>query len=243
MNGHIHSIETFGTLDGPGIRMIVFLQGCNLRCRFCHNPDTWSCKTSNEISPEKLISKVIRYKPFYKGGGITFSGGEPLLQPEFLKECLILCKKNNIHTAIDTSGVGLGVYDEILKYVDLVILDIKHSLPEKYKYITRHNIDDYHIFKESVIRNNKKLWLKNVVTPTINDTIEDMFILSHEIKSFPNKLVEKMELLPYHTLGVYKYEKLGIDYSLAGVEPLDSNKLKVLKENLAELCIGYNIIK
>ncbi|NLJ58347.1 MAG: pyruvate formate lyase-activating protein [Tissierellia bacterium] len=235
--GYIHSIETLGTLDGPGLRMVVFLQGCNLRCIYCHNPDTWTT-CGQVIHSLDLVEKAKRYKPYFKhNGGITFSGGEPLMQPEFLLECLILCKQKGIHTVIDTSGVGSGSYDEILKFTDLVILDIKHPKKEKYKKITGNEISHYKLFKEAVIKNEKQLWLKHVVTPGINDTKEDMLYFEEEVRSFPDELVQKVELLPYHTLGIFKYENLNIKYRLEGLPPLSKAKLSELKEyiNLAKL--------
>lgn len=232
--GYIHSIETLGTLDGPGIRMVVFFQGCKLRCAYCHNPDTWIFNKGTATTAEEIVKKARRYKPYFKfnDGGITFSGGEPLMQPEFLLECLKLCKKEGIHTVIDTAGVGLGDYDEILKYADLVILDVKHSNPEKYKSITGLDIDSYCRFKEALIKNNKSIWLKQVVTPGINDTYEDMIAFEKEVNTFPKSMIQKVELLPYHTLGVFKYKELNIDYKLEGVQPLTKEKLEELKRYL-----------
>jgi pyruvate formate lyase activating enzyme len=199
---------------------------------FCHNPDTWPFGKGTENTPEEIVGKAKRYKPYFRfnGGGITFSGGEPLLQREFLLECLKLCRAEGINTVIDTAGAGNGDYDDILKYTDLVILDIKHSNPEKYKIITSHEIDKYYEFKKAVIKNNTALWLKHVVTPGINDTREDMEELEREVNTFPQENVKKLELLPYHTLGVFKYGELGIDYRLKGVEPLSKEKLEELKK-------------
>ena len=232
--GYIHSIETLGTLDGPGIRMVVFFQGCKLRCAYCHNPDTWIFNKGIAITAEQIVKKAKRYKPYFKfnDGGITFSGGEPLMQPEFLLECLKLCKKEEIHTVIDTAGVGFGDYDEILNYTDLVILDIKHSNPKKYKDITGLDMDSYCRFKDALIKNNKSIWLKQVVTPGINDTYEDMVAFEKEVNTFSKSMIQKVELLPYHTLGVFKYKELKIDYKLEGVEPLSKEKLEELKNYL-----------
>lgn len=229
--GFIHSIETLGTLDGPGLRMVAFLQGCKLRCAYCHNPDTWSSTSNNKVTAVDIVEKAKRFKQYFKynQGGITFSGGEPLRQPDFLLECLKLCKKEGIHTVIDTAGVGLGDYNEILEYTDLVILDIKHSNPEKYKRITGCDITFYQQFKEAVIRNKKQLWIKHVVTPGINDTLEDMQEFEKEVRSFPDELIQKVELLPYHTLGVFKYKELGINYKLKDLPPLSNTNLQKLK--------------
>ena len=136
LKGRIHSIETMGLVDGPGIRVVVFMQGCALRCQYCHNPDTWSDKGEDnlELTPEELVNRIVRFRSYFErsGGGVTFSGGDPLRQPEFLKECLKLCKEKGIHTTLDTSGVGAGNYEEILKYTDLVLFDVKHLTAEGY---------------------------------------------------------------------------------------------------------------
>lgn len=233
MKGRIHSIESLGTLDGPGLRMVVFLQGCKLRCVYCHNPDTWAVNRGTVISSEEILEKVKRYKPYFEtSGGITFSGGEPLRQPEFLLECLKSCKEEGIHTVLDTSGVGFGDYDEILKYTDLVILDIKHSDPKKYRKITGMDIRSYYEFKEAVIRSNKEVWLKQVIIPGINDTREDIMAFEEEVRTFPEAMVKKVELLPYHTLGVFKYKELNKRYQLEDVPPLSSEKLEELKSYL-----------
>lgn len=233
--GYIHSIETLGTLDGPGIRMVVFFQGCCLRCAYCHNPDTWIFKKGNVTTAEKIVEKAKRYKTYFKfnDGGVTFSGGEPLMQPEFLLECLKLCKEEGIHTVLDTAGVGMGDYKEILEYTDLVILDIKHSRPEKYKNITGMDIGSYIEFKEALIRNHNDIWIKHVVTPGINDSLSDMVEFENEVRTFPHDMVKKVELLPYHTLGVYKYKELNMEYNLEGVEPLSMEKLDELKNCLS----------
>ncbi|SJZ84125.1 pyruvate formate-lyase-activating protein [Garciella nitratireducens] len=234
VKGYIHSIETLGTLDGPGIRMVIFFQGCCLRCVYCHNPDTWFFNKGTSITADEIIAKAKRYQPYFRSnGGITFSGGEPLRQPNFLLECLKSCKKEGIHTVIDTSGIGFGNYKEILKYTDLIILDIKHSNPEKYKQITGLDIKYYYEFKEAVIKSKKNLWIKQVVTPGINDTYEDMIAFEKEVNSFPSNMVQKVELLPYHTLGVFKYEKLGIQYKLKDIPPLSKEKLNQLKNFLS----------
>jgi len=153
-----------------------------------------------------------------------------LRQPEFLLECLKRCKEESIHTVIDTAGVGFGDYDEILKYADLVILDVKHSNPIKYKEITGLDISYYHEFKEALIKNSKDIWLKQVVTPGINDTYEDMAEFEKEVNTFPHHMVKKVELLPYHTLGVFKYKELNLNYKLEGVNPLSKEKLNDLKK-------------
>ncbi|MGO5065166.1 pyruvate formate lyase-activating protein [Clostridium sporogenes] len=227
--GKIHSIETMGLVDGPGIRVIVFFQGCQLRCIYCHNPDTWDLNSGIEISSDEILKKVSRYKPYFKQvGGITCSGGEPLMQPEFLLEILKKSRNQGIHTVLDTSGVGKGNYEEILKYVDLVILDIKHIDEKEYINICGRNMEEFNKFKNIVNKLNKKLWIRHVIVPGINDNVDHMYKFKEYINNFSN--VEKVELLPYHTLGVNKYESMGIEYRLKNVDPLSKEKLEELNK-------------
>lgn len=228
IKGRISSIETLGTLDGPGIRYVVFLQGCKLRCLYCHNPETWDINgKAEEISPQELVKNVEKYKNYFgKDGGVTFSGGEPLLQPEFLLESLKLCKEKGIHTCLDTAGVGFGEYDEILKFVDLVILDVKAVETAEYKKITGLNMDKFCEFVEICQRLNKKLWLRQVIVPNLNDDKQHIEKLNNFVSKLKN--VEKVELLPYKTIGVHKYKTLNLKYRLEGVEELSESKLKEL---------------
>lgn len=232
MKGLINSIETLGTLDGPGIRFVVFLQGCKLRCLYCHNPETWGLKgESIEISPQELVGKVEKYKNYYgEDGGVTFSGGEPLLQPEFLLECLKLCKEKNIHTCLDTAGFGFGNYEEILKYTDLVILDVKAVEETEYKKITGQKMNKFFEFLEVVQNMDKKLWLRQVIVPNINDDKEHILKLKEFASTIKN--VEKVELLPYKTIGVHKYQTLNLKYRLDGVPELSKEKLQELNSYL-----------
>lgn len=228
--GRINSIETMGALDGPGIRTIVFFQGCNLRCLYCHNPDMWNGAGGKETSGEEIIRIINRYRPYYRTtGGVTFSGGEPLIQPEFLMECLKACKKAGVHTTLDTSGYGKGDYDEILDYVDLVILDIKHEDPLKYKKITGCSIDGYLEFKEAVNRKNKTVWIKHVVVPGLTDQPEHLEKLRKEIHSFHS--VPKLELLPYHVMGIAKYDNMGMEYKLSGYPEMDPEITRELQKS------------
>ena len=233
IKGHVNSIETFGLVDGPGIRTVVFLSGCKLRCLYCHNPETWKMEEAN-YTPEELAQIIIRNKPYFKrnSGGVTFSGGEPLLQSDFIIEIAKILKKENIHIALDTSGCGNGNYDEILKYIDLVILDIKAVHPNDYIKITSHTMDEFNKFKDEVIRQQKPLWIRQVIVTGINDTKENMDDLREYLKQF--KTIEKIELLPYHTYGVEKYHKLGIPYSLENVEALTKEKCDDLYDYLTE---------
>jgi pyruvate formate lyase activating enzyme len=234
MIGRIHSIESMGLVDGPGIRTVVFFQGCALRCAYCHNPDTWNTKTGTEISSEELLKKILRFKPYFErsGGGVTFSGGDPLLQPDFLIEILKLCKENNIHTTVDTSGYGLGKYDEILRYTDLVLLDIKHVSDKGYKDLTGRTMHGFYEFLEALKKSGTKLWIRHVVVPGITDSVYHISQLAKIIKQIKN--VEKIELLPYHTLGVSKYEVMNLPYRLEEVEPADKEKVNELFKFLIE---------
>ena len=167
--GSIESIETLGLLDGPGIRTVVFLNGCKLRCKYCHNPEMFTKKEDN-YTPEELVKKIVKNKPYFKNnGGVTFSGGEPLLQSNYIIECAKLLKKENIHIAIDTAGVGNGNYDELLKYIDLVLLDIKHTDKEGYKNITGREMKEINDFIKSLNKSNKKVWIRQVIVPGIMD--------------------------------------------------------------------------
>lgn len=232
MKGRINSIETMGLVDGPGIRFVSFFQGCKLRCLYCHNPETWALDgQSEEIEAQELVKKIERYKNYYGAdGGATFSGGEPLLQPEFLLECLKLCKEKGINTAIDTAGVGFGDYDEILKNCDLVILDVKAVDGEEYKKLVGQDIKFFNQFLEAVQKNGNRLWLRQVIVPGIND--DEAHVL--KLKKFAKKLknVEKIELLPYKTIGVHKYQDLKIRYRLEGVPDMDEEKCQKLQQLL-----------
>ena len=232
-SGYIHSIETMGLVDGPNIRTVIFMQGCPLRCMFCHNPDTWELKSNFMMTSKEVVDEVRKYRTYIEmGGGVTFSGGEPLLQSEFLLDMLKLCKKAGFHTCIDTSGTGyLKEYlDEILKYTDLVILDIKAIDSKNYEEITFRKIDMFNYFIERLKINNNKLWLRQVIMPGVNDNEEYILKLKEYIKQFNN--VEKVELLPYHTLGLEKYKKLNIDYKLSSMGPMDKERCKELEELL-----------
>lgn len=227
IKGKIHSYESMGLVDGPGVRFVIFFQGCKLRCSFCHNPDTWSQTIGNEITAGELFDKIKRYKPYFmsSGGGVTFSGGDPLLQSEFLTAMLKLCKAEKIHTAIDTAGVGDRTdYSEILSLADLVMLDVKHLDDLEYKKITGKNMEDYKSFAEQLRLFNTDVWLRAVIVPTINNNLSYIRALSEYAKTFPN--IKKVELLPYHTLGVNKYKELGIEYKLYEILPMDKSVIE-----------------
>lgn len=232
MIGKIHSIESMGLVDGPGIRFVTFFQGCKLRCAYCHNPDTWDFNNGESVRASELLKKVLRFKPYFEksGGGVTCSGGEPLMQPEFLIEFLKLCKENGIHTAIDTAGFGKGNYEEILKYTDLVILDIKHVNKIGYRKLTGGNIEAFEAFKQAVVAKGVRIWIRHVVVPGYTDSKKHMNELKKIIKGLKN--VEKIEILPYHTLGISKYKTMGIPYKLDGVKPMSKERAIELEEYL-----------
>lgn len=228
--GFISSVENMGLVDGPGLRYVVFMQGCSLRCLYCHNPETWKLNMGDKITPQELIDDILKYKNYYLNGGVTFSGGEPLMQPEFLIECLKLCKENNLHTAIDTAGVGINNIDEILKYTDLVILDIKAIDDTMYKKITGRNKNKFDEFVSYLNKTNTKVWIRSVIVPGLNDNKDYILKLDNYLKNFAN--IEKVELLPYHLYGIDKYKKLNIKYPLEGVKPMDISSLKNLEDYL-----------
>ena len=218
--------------DGPGIRMVLFLQGCPLRCRYCHNPETWDPKKGKEYETKEIIELILKYKNYFgSDGGVTLSGGEPLLQAESL---IPLCKKlkaNNINIALDTSGVGdRSFYKELLKYIDLVILDIKAIDNESYEKLTGSKIEASLEFLDEAQKQEKKLWIRSVIVPNINDNedyINKLIIFLMNVKN-----IEKVELLPYHTLGVNKYKTLGIKYSLDGVKPMDKDIVAIYQNKI-----------
>ncbi len=222
MVGHIDSIETLGLVDGPGIRVVVFLQGCPLRCLFCHNPETWTLNDKFLITPDELVKHIFKYRNYFgTDGGVTFSGGEPLFQHDFLLECLKLCKKMGINTCLDTSGSFPG-YEDILKYVDLVIWDVKALDNDSYYTMTGQNINVSLNFLKYCQDIGINMWIRQVIVPGINDSVDYINKLKNFIR--PLKNVQKVELLPYHLLGVSKYKQLGIPYRLEGVPAMDKGK-------------------
>ena len=233
MEGYIHSIETMGLVDGPGIRSVIFFQGCSLRCSFCHNPDSWELNKGNKMTVDEIVKKVMRYKPYYKdNGGVTISGGDPLMQGEFLLELLKSLKEKGIHTAIDTAGHGSGNYEEILKYTDLVLLDIKEIEDDKYLLLTGGKRSVFKKFLSQLQKQKVKLWIRHVVIPGLTDSKEHLENLAKEISEIEN--VEKIQLLPYHKMGENKYKKLGINNPLKDTEEMDKEKCRILEERLIE---------
>ena len=221
--GNVHSIESFGTVDGPGIRLVVFLQGCPMRCLYCHNPDTWSYEENKKIFVSEILDKYDRVKEFLKNGGITVTGGEPLSQIDFVTELFKQAKQKNIHTALDTSGVifnrnNLGQFDRLLKYTDLVLLDIKHINDEEHKKLTgfsNKNILDFAIY---LSEKNIPIWVRHVVVPTITDDEKYLKELGEFLANI--KSLKALDVLPYHNMAISKYENLNIDYHLKNISPL-----------------------
>lgn len=232
MKASIDSIETFGLVDGPGIRCVVFFNGCKLRCKYCHNPEMWKQREKN-YTPKELVKKIKRCEPYFKkNGGVTFSGGEPLLQGDFIIEVCKLLKKDNIHVALDTSGVGLGNYEEILSYVDLVLLDVKHTSLEGYLDITGIKMDEVEKFIAVCNEMNKKIWIRQVIVPGVHDNYEYMDSLIEYLGHIHN--VERVDFLPFHRLGREKYIQLGIPYPYEDKQDMDKEKCNQLYDYFKE---------
>lgn len=217
--GKIHSTESFGTVDGPGIRFVIFMQGCHLQCKYCHNRDTWDTSGGEHYTTDELINTILRYKSYFdnSNGGVTVSGGEPLLQVEFVTELFKKLKEKNIHTALDTSGnfpISKEI-KELLKYTDLVLLDIKHINNEKCIELTHASNVKTLEFAKYLSNNKIPVWIRQVLVPGITDDKFDLINLKKFIDTLDN--VEKVEILPYHNLGKFKWENLGEVYPLEGV--------------------------
>lgn len=233
MNGFIHSTESFGTVDGPGIRYVVFMQGCSLRCKYCHNPDTWKIGTGREITVSEIIREIEKNSSFYKNGGITVTGGEPLLQVDFVTELFSECKRLGIHTCLDTSGAvfnpeSTDKTDKLLDVCDLVLLDIKHIDPEAHKKLTGADNSNILRFAEYLSEKNIPIWIRCVIVPGLTDNPDDLMMLGEFIGKLSS--LRALDVLPYHTLGEKKYEELKIPYPLKGVPPLSDGEAKRAKE-------------
>lgn len=236
MQGRIHSLESFGTVDGPGVRYVVFVQGCPMRCAYCHNPDTWSMTGGTMMEPSYIIEQYERNKGFYNGGGLTVTGGEPLMQVDFLIDLFTLAKEKEIHTCIDTSGIAfkpgntefIAKLDRLMKLTDLVMLDIKHIDPEKHKELTSQPNEGILAFCSYLNDRNVDMWIRHVVVPGITDDEKYLYELGYFIGQFQN--LKALDVLPYHTMGETKYEKLGINYKLKGVPAMDKEKVVEKKQ-------------
>jgi len=228
--GNIHSFESFGTVDGPGVRFVIFAQGCPLRCLYCHNPDTWKINDAPiQITSEALLEEVLKYKSYIqKRGGVTFSGGEPLLQARFVGDFFRLCRQENIHTALDTAGYLLNDdVKQLLEQTDLVLLDIKTINTALHKPLTGISHEKPLQFLHYLQEINKPTWIRHVVVPTLTNNTADLTALAQFLK--PYTVIERVELLPYNTIGSFKYKELKIKYPLANVESLNKNELEKAK--------------
>lgn len=235
MKGYVHSIETCGTVDGPGIRFVVFTQGCPMRCLYCHNPDTWKPQVGEQMSVDEILRQFNKKKAFYKNGGITCTGGEPMMQMEFLTELFERCHEEGIHTCLDTSGIMfqenedyLKKVDRLLKVTDLIMLDIKHINPKEHLKLTAQKNDRILKFAKYVDNKGVQLWIRHVVVPGITQNDEYLFQLGEFIGELKN--VKALDVLPYHTMGISKYENLGMDYPLKGVRPLEKEEAIAARE-------------
>ncbi|MFB9324864.1 pyruvate formate-lyase-activating protein [Paenibacillus aurantiacus] len=219
MKGRIHSMETFGTVDGPGIRFVLFMQGCALQCQFCHNPDTWDTTGGRQVTVEEIVAEIEPYLPYYKGsgGGITVTGGEPTLQAPFVAELFKACKERfGLHTALDSSGFCETSHAEaLMAHTDLVLLDLKQMNKKKHEWLTSQPNDRILKFARWLSSIGKPAWIRHVLIPGVTDNAEDLNALGEFISLLTN--VEKLELLPYHRMGVYKWQALGRTYPLEGV--------------------------
>ena len=245
MKGYIHSQESFGTVDGPGVRYVVFTQGCPMRCKYCHNPDTWKPNTGNLVSAEEILDQYNKNRSFYSKGGLTVTGGEPLLQIDFMIDLFTKAKAQNIHTCIDTSGITYNPdntaynekLDKLMTLTDLVMLDIKHIHPEKHKDLTQQENKGILAFAKYLEEKNVPVWIRHVVVPTVSDDPEDLRELGRFIGKLTN--LKALDVLPYHTMGVNKYKELGLEYPLEGLEALPKEKAvearKIILEGVREV--------
>lgn len=235
--GAIHSIETFGSVDGPGVRFVIFLKGCQMRCQFCHNPDTWQCEEGS-IDSDEILKQAIRYRSYWgKEGGITVSGGEPLLQMDFLLALFKKAKKQKIHTVLDTCGQPFtrkapffSKFQELMQYTDLLLIDIKQFDNEKHKILTGHYNDNILDMARYLSEIQKPVWIRHVLVPHRNATKQDLIQLDAFIQTLHNVL--RVEVLPYHTMGAYKWKELGYPYPLEGIHPPDKESIALANELL-----------
>lgn len=241
IKGRIHSVESFGSADGPGVRYIVFLKGCNMRCQYCHNPDTWAKDGGELMTPEEVLKKALRYKTYWKEkGGITVSGGEALLQIDFVTELFRLAKEKGVNTCLDTSGNPFSLeelfkskFDKLMKYTDLFMLDIKHMDDAAHRKLTGQTNQNILEMAAYLSDHGKAMWIRHVLVPGITTEEDEL----HRLRSFLDtlKTVERVEVLPYHTLGVFKWKELGIPYQLEGVDPPTKEQIDRAKEILGAL--------
>ena len=232
IKGKIHSVESFGSVDGPGVRYIVFLQGCHMRCKYCHNPETWAMEGGEELTAKEVFDKAYRYRNYWKkNGGITVSGGEALLQIDFVIALFKLAKEKGVHTTLDTSGNPFtreepffSKFNELMQYTDLILLDIKHIDDEQHKILTGQSNKNILEFARYLSDIKKPIWIRHVLVPERSDKDEYLERLHDFIETLDN--VERVEVLPYHTLGAYKWKELGYDYKLEGIDPPTQERIE-----------------
>ena len=240
MTGKIHSIETFGTVDGPGIRYVVFFQGCPMRCKYCHNPDTWNISYGSEKTVTEILDDYEKYKPFLRKGGLTATGGEPLMQIDFLTELFEEAKKRNIHTCLDTSGITfngenpelLAKFDRLTKSTDLIMLDIKHIDDSEHIKITAHSNKNILAFLKYLDNRGIPVWIRHVVVPGLTDKEEHLLKLGEFLGQFKN--IQALDVLPYHNMGKVKYDNLGMDYSLIDTPPASKELANNAKKQIQQ---------
>lgn len=238
MIGHIHSTESFGAADGPGVRFIVFMQGCHMRCRYCHNPDTWKMDGGDEVTADEILKRALRFKPYWgKDGGITISGGEPLLQIDFVIELFKKAKELGINTCIDTAGNPFtkeepffSKLEELMKYTDLLLLDLKEINPARHKDLTGFDNSNIIEMAKYLSEINKPVWIRHVLVPEHSDFDEDLDALGDFVDTLSN--VDRVEILPYHTLGKFKWENLGIPYTLESISPPSAERIENAKQRI-----------
>ena len=238
MIGHIHSTESFGAADGPGVRFIVFMQGCHMRCRYCHNPDTWKMDGGDEVTADEILKRALRFKPYWgKDGGITISGGEPLLQIDFVIELFKKAKELGINTCIDTAGNPFtkeepffSKFEELMKYTDLLLLDLKEINPTRHKDLTGFDNSNIIEMAKYLSEINKPVWIRHVLVPEHSDFDEDLDALGDFIDTL--SIVDRVEILPYHTLGKFKWENLGIPYTLESISPPSAERIENAKQRI-----------
>jgi len=237
--GNIHSIESCGTVDGPGIRFVVFLQGCPLRCLYCHNPDSWDFNVNTKMSVDEILEKYEGVREFLKNGGLTVTGGEPLMQIDFVTELFRRAKLKNIHTALDTSGITFkrtssAKFDELIKYTDLVMLDIKHIVDSEHIKLTGHSNSNVLDFARYLSDKKIPIWIRHVVVPGITYNKKYLAELGQFLATLETSVIQGLDVLPYHTMGVAKYEKLNKPYPLKGIPPLTKEQAMDARNTIIE---------
>ena len=238
IKGYVHSLESFGSVDGPGVRYVIFLSGCAMRCQFCHNPDTWKMDGGDEVTADEILKRALRFKPYWgKDGGITISGGEPLLQIDFVIELFKKAKELGINTCIDTAGNPFtkeepffSKFEELMKYTDLLLLDLKEINPARHKDLTGFDNSNIIEMAKYLSEINKPVWIRHVLVPEHSDFDEDLDALGDFIDTLSN--VDRVEILPYHTLGKFKWENLGIPYTLESISPPSAERIENAKNRI-----------